>query len=389
MAASGRHRRYQPSRINRASLTVTAGGAGMALPLIGAGVAQAAPVDVWEKVAACESTGDWKINTGNGYYGGLQFTQSTWEAYGGGKYAQRADLATRDQQIAVAEKVLKGQGPGAWPVCSARAGLTGGGSAPDISPGGRADADARTQPKAQPVPAQHPTATEQRTERARTSQDRPKDAASPTPTTVPTHREGYTVARGDSLSAIAVDERVPGGWQRLYDDNRTVVGSDPDLIFPGQKLVLRVEAPGRGAAGAPPSRPAAGAVAEKQGGAKAKRDDEPERARPEGGRPRSSVAEAAGQAVSAEAVAEKPSQEKPSQKRSRRSRLRRSSRRRSRRNGSTRPGRPKRLCTLPRPRRPRSPRRSTPRSAPRITGRAPGRAATTPASTSRSPPAPR
>ena len=83
MAATGRHRRYQPSRINRASLTVTAGGAGMALPLIGAGTAHAASVDVWEKVAACESTNNWNINTGNGYYGGLQFTQSTWEAYGG------------------------------------------------------------------------------------------------------------------------------------------------------------------------------------------------------------------------------------------------------------------------------------------------------------------
>lgn len=83
MAVRGRHRRYQPSRINRASLTVTAGGAGMALPLIGAGVANAASEDVWEKVAACESTGRWHINTGNGHFGGLQFSQSTWEGYGG------------------------------------------------------------------------------------------------------------------------------------------------------------------------------------------------------------------------------------------------------------------------------------------------------------------
>ncbi|MEU0276371.1 transglycosylase family protein, partial [Streptomyces sp. NPDC006307] len=154
MAVRGRHRRYQPSRINRASLTVTAGGAGMALPLLGAGAAHAASVDVWEKVAACESTNNWKINTGNGYYGGLQFTQSTWEAYGGTRYAPRADLATKDQQIAIAEKVLKGQGPRAWPACSVKAGLTRGGEAPDIAPQGKAAPAAapRATPRSAPGP---------------------------------------------------------------------------------------------------------------------------------------------------------------------------------------------------------------------------------------------
>ncbi|CAM5506554.1 hypothetical protein STENM327S_08346 [Streptomyces tendae] len=102
MAVRGRHRRYQPNRINRASLTVTAGGAGLALPLVGTGTVHAADVETWDKVAACESTDDWDINTGNGYYGGLQFTQSTWEAFGGTRYAPRADLATKEQQIAVA-----------------------------------------------------------------------------------------------------------------------------------------------------------------------------------------------------------------------------------------------------------------------------------------------
>ncbi len=71
----------------------------------------------WDAVALCESGGNWSINTGNGYYGGLQFSASTWEAYGGLAYAPRADLATREEQIAVAEKVLAGQGPGAWPTC--------------------------------------------------------------------------------------------------------------------------------------------------------------------------------------------------------------------------------------------------------------------------------
>jgi uncharacterized protein YabE (DUF348 family) len=73
----------------------------------------------WDAVAACESGGDWSINTGNGFYGGLQFTESTWDAYGGAAYASRADLASRDAQIAVAERVYQSQGAGAWPVCGA------------------------------------------------------------------------------------------------------------------------------------------------------------------------------------------------------------------------------------------------------------------------------
>ena len=71
----------------------------------------------WSGVAQCESSGNWSINTGNGFYGGLQFTPSTWLAFGGADFAPRADLATREQQIAVAERVLAGQGKGAWPTC--------------------------------------------------------------------------------------------------------------------------------------------------------------------------------------------------------------------------------------------------------------------------------
>jgi hypothetical protein len=71
----------------------------------------------WDAVAQCESGGNWSINTGNGYYGGLQFSSSTWLGFGGADHAPRADLATREQQIAVAEKVLAVQGPGAWPTC--------------------------------------------------------------------------------------------------------------------------------------------------------------------------------------------------------------------------------------------------------------------------------
>ncbi|WP_406504386.1 transglycosylase family protein [Streptomyces sp. NBC_00212] len=230
MALRGRHRRYQPSRINRASLTVTAGGAGIALPLIGAGTADAASVDVWNKVAACESTNNWHINTGNGYYGGLQFSQSTWEAYGGRQYAARADLAARDQQIVIAEKVLKGQGPGAWPVCSGEAGLTRGGTAPQLTTTDRRRTEIK--PKAAPAAPKSPAPAA-------------KKAEPPSPTKVPGPRESYTVVHGDSLSTIAGRERVQGGWPRLYADNRTVVGADPDLIRPGQHLTLPGAAPAK------------------------------------------------------------------------------------------------------------------------------------------------
>ena len=73
----------------------------------------------WSAIAACESGGNWSTNTGNGFYGGLQFSQGTWDAYGGGQYASTAAGASQSQQIAVAQRVLAGQGIGAWPVCGA------------------------------------------------------------------------------------------------------------------------------------------------------------------------------------------------------------------------------------------------------------------------------
>jgi hypothetical protein len=79
---------------------------------------------VWDRVAQCESGGNWSISTGNGYYGGLQFSDRTWDGFGGERYAPTANRATRAQQITIAQKVLRVQGPGAWPVCGARAGLT-------------------------------------------------------------------------------------------------------------------------------------------------------------------------------------------------------------------------------------------------------------------------
>ncbi|TVL89544.1 transglycosylase family protein [Streptomyces sp. SAJ15] len=254
MPARGRHRRYRPNRVSRASLSVTASGAGLAIPLVGATGAHAASVDTWNKVAACESTNNWHINTGNGFYGGLQFTQSTWEAYGGTAYAARADLASKDQQIAVAERVLDGQGPGAWPVCSQRAGLTRDGAAPRRTPEAKPEAASSAKPKAasgaKPKAASGAKPSAEKTSAtARTSQKKPGATPKSEPTSLPGRSGGkagaYVVVGGDSLSGIAEAHDLDGGWQTLYTVNREVVGDDPDLILPGQRLSLKEGAPAK------------------------------------------------------------------------------------------------------------------------------------------------
>jgi hypothetical protein len=114
-----------PARsLRRRALGVAAAGTVLAAPFLATGTASAADGATWDRLAQCESTGNWSINTGNGYYGGLQFSQRTWEAFGGTAYAPRADLASREQQIATAEKTLAQQGWGAWPACSTKLGLS-------------------------------------------------------------------------------------------------------------------------------------------------------------------------------------------------------------------------------------------------------------------------
>ncbi|MBV8930267.1 MAG: transglycosylase family protein, partial [Mycobacteriaceae bacterium] len=113
---SGRHRKPTTNSVSVAKIAFTGaviGGSGLAL----ASQANAATDGEWDQVARCESGGNWGINTGNGYQGGLQFTPGTWSGHGGGQYAASANLASKDQQIAVAERVLASQGRGAWPVC--------------------------------------------------------------------------------------------------------------------------------------------------------------------------------------------------------------------------------------------------------------------------------
>ncbi len=125
MAHQPRHRAPRRRSVRRAAVAATAAIAVAAPVSSTLTSADAATSRTWNRLAECESGGNWHINTGNGYYGGLQFSYSTWKAYGGGKYADRADLASRAEQIAIAEKVLRGQGWGAWPACSQKLGLDG------------------------------------------------------------------------------------------------------------------------------------------------------------------------------------------------------------------------------------------------------------------------
>ncbi|WEO99557.1 transglycosylase family protein [Streptomyces sp. FXJ1.172] len=208
MTARPRHRRTTSPRLLPSLRTaLTLGSFGIILPLLAPATSQAASGSTWDRVAGCESGGDWSTNTGNGNYGGLQFTEPTWVAYGGTAYAPRADLASRAAQINVAEAVLARQGPGAWPVCSVRARLTRGSG--HSGPATRLSAP----PHAAPGSRSH-GGTQQ-------------------------HRgTSYTVQDGDTLSDVAWRAAVPGGWQRLYGTNRNVIGPDPDVIRPGQRLVL-------------------------------------------------------------------------------------------------------------------------------------------------------
>jgi len=161
----------------------------------------------WDAIAACESSGNWSANTGNGYYGGLQFKQSTWEANGGtGSPAN----ASREEQIRVANNVLASQGIDAWPVCGKKGGSAGAPakskSTAPTNKGGK-KAPARTAPVAPALVASNPAGD-------------------------------YTVVAGDSLSKIATAQNVPGGWQALFEKNKQYIG-DPNLIVPGQKLATK------------------------------------------------------------------------------------------------------------------------------------------------------
>ncbi|WP_328454073.1 transglycosylase family protein [Streptomyces sp. NBC_00386] len=214
---------------NRTRTTAVLAGAALLAPLgllAATGDAAAADSGVWDRIAQCESGGNWHINTGNGYYGGLQFSAGTWRAYGGTAYAPTADKASRSAQIAIAAKVQNAQGWGAWPTCSARAGAYG--NAPGSSGSGKAAGSASTGSASKPA---H--------ESARKSVPAKREPAK-TPARTSGHagrgssRGDYTVREGDTLSAIAA--RHGTTWRKIYAANESVIGGDPDLIVPGQRL---------------------------------------------------------------------------------------------------------------------------------------------------------
>lgn len=192
------------------------------------GAANAAtPTSTWDSLAQCESGGNWSTNTGNGFSGGLQFTSSTWQAYGGS--GSPAD-ASREQQIAVAERVQASQGWGAWPSCSSQLGLSGGGGAPvQQAPVQQAPVQ---QAPAQAAPVQAAAVEAAPVEAAPAAQAPARHA-----TSVALSGETYTLEAGDTLSIVADKLGIEGGWQHLADANLDTI-SDPNLVFEGQVLQL-------------------------------------------------------------------------------------------------------------------------------------------------------
>jgi LysM repeat protein len=189
--------------------------------LVTAAPAEAAATTVWDRVAQCESGGNWKINTGNGFYGGVQFAAGTWKAYGGKTYAGQAHLATKAEQIAIARRVLAGQGPGAWPVCSRRAGLT--------KSNGKADRNAT--PASNPGASKPQNVTDSKKKIAKKSTQKKYSA---------TGKAGKTVhvKRGDTLRKIAKRYHVKGGWKGLWKLNKKTI-KNPNLIYLGQVLKIK------------------------------------------------------------------------------------------------------------------------------------------------------
>lgn len=349
-SGNGQHRR--PRQAPAFVVTAGATGAGIALPLLAATGAHAATASTWDRVAQCESGGQWSENSGNGFYGGLQLTLSDWQQYGGTAYAERPDLASRQEQIAVAERVLEAQGVAAWQDCAVQTGLSGGGPAAVVntggpssalapsgsgmagrpesgtsgtsgtsgssagpssaasraatgsaspsagvssasSPAGAGPAASSSAPAAAPgsptavpslpsgasasptapapsgsasagtagaVPGAQGAAAAAAPSRGRHAKPVAEVAGSAVPAqgdavgaaaatgsldplllaTAPVAQTGgpYTVQPGDSLSQIASDHTVSGDWTALYDANKSAIGSNPDLIHPGQQLNL-------------------------------------------------------------------------------------------------------------------------------------------------------
>jgi resuscitation-promoting factor RpfA len=255
--AHGAHARIKPSKVkgrrrkpsnHKRNLGLATAPFVAAIPMATASGASAATTP-WDRLAGCESGGNWHINTGNGYYGGLQFADGTWDGWGGGKYAGRADLATRAEQIVIAAKLVENSGWGSWPACSSRLALGADDRrvaldiAADLKAAMSGDTQSGTQDNGDATnagttksgdttaAAKRADGNRVRTERASRGKHRKAHDAAGAAT--------YRVRPGDTLSGIARRKDLPGGWQNLYRINRETIGKNPGLIYPGQRLALR------------------------------------------------------------------------------------------------------------------------------------------------------
>ena len=221
--------------------------------LLGA-AAPAQAADKWDQLVECEASGNWSANTGNGFSGGLQFTPSTWAAFGG---SGNAANASKDEQKAVAERVLAEQGWGAWPACSAKLGLSGGsgysGGAAASTPAPAAETQVSTQSVETPAPAAEEAPVAQAPAAEAPAAEAPVAAQAPaaeapvaeqapvveyTAPAAPVAPQAsvagtYTVVSGDTLGSIAAAHGTD--WETLFAANPDTV-ADPNLIFVGQTL---------------------------------------------------------------------------------------------------------------------------------------------------------
>jgi nucleoid-associated protein YgaU len=235
-SSTGRHRAPSTaSKLRRRAATATAAvGVAAVTPLLAVTPAHADSVN-WDAIAACESGGNWSINTGNGYSGGLQFSRGTWQAYGGGAYAPTAGQASRSAQIAVAQKVLSGQGIGAWPVCGKRAGSGASYTPRNTTPAPSATSQRSSRSERRSTESTGSTTTKRHSTTKKHIRTHHTDGTVRTSTATGTG--SYVVKSGDTLGKIASAHHVSGGWKALYAANRGTV-QNPDLIFPGEKLSL-------------------------------------------------------------------------------------------------------------------------------------------------------
>jgi LysM repeat protein len=225
--------------IRRGAATVAAlalAGGAMAMSVA---PASAAGTSTWDALAQCESGGDWSINTGNGFKGGLQFTNSTWKAFGGSGSAHNA---SKSEQIRVAENVKAGQGWGAWPACSAKLGLSGGKgsvaktyeSAPKKETVQKSNSTSYTTSSAKTYKAKSVPAKSYASSGKRAAA--PVAQAPAISINVKDSGKDYTVKAGDTMFKIAQAQGL-SNWQDLYSLNQDVAPS-ADLIFVGQSLDL-------------------------------------------------------------------------------------------------------------------------------------------------------